>query len=168
LAPALFGGFTLVKGIAPMQILSIPSPDDLYATIIHPLIKIKTSESRAILPKNVPLTDAITQWANLGSLVHALHTSNYDLISDSLNDVIVEPHRSKLIPHFDDVKKAALKSGALGAGISGSGPSIFSLSKGKQTALNVRDAMRNIFEKTGIDFNIHVSKINTEGVKIIT
>ena len=168
LAPALFGGFTLVKGIAPMQILSIPSPDDLYATIIHPLIKIKTSESRAILPKNVPLTDAITQWANLGSLVHALHTSNYDLISDSLNDVIVEPHRSKLIPHFDDVKKAALKSGALGAGISGSGPSIFSLSKGKQTALNVRDAMLNIFEKTGIEFNIHVSKINTEGVKIIT
>ncbi|MEP1488401.1 MAG: homoserine kinase [Algibacter sp.] len=167
LAPALFGGFTLVKGISPMQILDIPSPDDLYATIIHPQIEIKTSESRAILPKEVPLSDAITQWANLGSLVHALHTSDYDLISDSLNDVIVEPYRSQLIPHFDDVKKAALKSGALGAGISGSGPSIFSLSKSTQTALNVKDAMHDIYSKTGIEFEIHVSKINTKGVKII-
>lgn len=167
LAPALFGGFTLVKGISPMQILSIPSPDDLFATIIHPQIEIKTSESRAVLPKNVPLVDAIAQWANLGSLVHALHTSDYNLISDSLNDVIVEPYRSKLIPHFDDVKKAALKSGALGAGISGSGPSIFSLSKSMQTALNVKDAMQNIYKKTGIEFDIHVSKINTKGVKII-
>ncbi|MCL4169553.1 UNVERIFIED_CONTAM: hypothetical protein GTU68_000350 [Idotea baltica] len=167
LAPALFGGFTLVKGIAPMQILNIPSPDDLYATIIHPQIEIKTSESRAVLPKEVPLSDAITQWANLGGLVHALHTSDYDLISDSLNDVIVEPYRSKLIPHFDDVKKAALKSGALGAGISGSGPSIFSLSKSMQTALNVKDAMNDVYSKTGIEFEIHVSKINTEGVKII-
>lgn len=167
LAPALFGGFTLVKGIAPMQILSMPSPDDLYATIIHPQIEIKTSESRAVLPKNVPLVDAIAQWANLGSLVHALHTSDYNLISNSLNDVIVEPYRSKLIPHFDDVKKAALKSGALGAGISGSGPSIFSLSKSMQTALNVKDAMHNVYKNTGIDFEIHVSKINTKGVKII-
>lgn len=167
LAPALFGGFTLVKGIAPMQILSIPSPDDLYATIIHPQIEIKTSESRAVLPKDVPLVDAIAQWANLGSLVHALHTSDYDLISDSLNDVIVEPYRSKLIPYFDNVKKAALKSGALGAGISGSGPSIFSLSKSKQTALSVKDAMHDVYKNTGIDFEIHVSKINTKGVKII-
>lgn len=167
LAPALFGGFTLVKGIAPMQILSIPSPDDLYATIIHPQIEIKTSESRAVLPKDVPLVDAIAQWANLGSLVHALHTSDYDLISDSLNDVIVEPYRSKLIPYFDNVKKAALKSGALGAGISGSGPSIFSLSKSKQTALRVKDAMHDVYKNTGIDFEIHVSKINTKGVKII-
>lgn len=166
LAPALFGGFTLVKGISPMQILSIPSPDDLYATIIHPQIEIKTSESRAVLPKNVPLVDAIAQWANLGSLIHALHTSDYDLISDSLNDVIVEPYRSKLIPHFDDVKKAALKSGALGAGISGSGPSIFSLSKSIQTALNVKVAMNDVYSKTGIEFEIHVSKINTEGIKI--
>lgn len=167
LAPALFGGFTLVKSIAPVQILEIPSPDDLYATIIHPQIEIKTSESRAVLPKGVPLSDAITQWANLGSLVHALHTSDYDLISDSLNDVIVEPYRCTLIPHFNEVKKAAIDSGALGAGISGSGPSIFSLSKSMQTALNVKDAMNDIYINTGIEFEIHVSKINTEGVKII-
>lgn len=167
LAPALFGGFTLVKGISPLQILEIPSPDELYATIIHPQIEIKTSESRAILPKEVPLADAIEQWANVGSLIHALHTNDYKLISNSLHDVIVEPHRSKLIPHFDDVKQAVLTAGALGAGISGSGPSIFSLSNGLEMAKKVKNAMESVYSKTGIAFELHVSKINTKGVKII-
>ena len=167
LAPALFGGFTLVKSISPVQILEIPSPDDLYATIIHPQIEIKTSESRALIPKEVPLNDAITQWANLGSLVHALHTSDYELIRDSLKDVIIEPYRSQLIPHFNEVKEAVLNAGALGSGISGSGPSIFSLSKGLETANKVKDAMHSVYSRTGIEFDIHVSKINTEGVKII-
>ena len=167
LAPALFGGFTLVKSISPLEILEIPSPKDLYATIIHPQIEIKTSEARAILPKEVALNDAITQWANFGSLIHALHTGNYDLIKNSLHDVIVEPHRSKLIPHYNEVKKGALKAGALGCGISGSGPSIFSLSKGIETANNVKDAIKKMYSKTGIEFDMHVSKINTDGVKII-
>jgi len=168
LAPALFGGFTLVKSISPLQILEIPSPDDLYATIIHPQIEIKTSESRAILPKKIALSDAITQWANFGSLIHALHTSDYDLIKESLHDVVVEPHRSKLIPHFNAVKKAAIAAGALGCGISGSGPSIFTLSNSLETSNNVKDAIKNVYSKTGIAFEIHVSKINTEGVKIIS
>ncbi|WP_298239417.1 homoserine kinase [uncultured Algibacter sp.] len=167
LAPALFGGFTLVKSVSPLQILEIPSPDDLYATIIHPQIEIKTSESRAVLPKEVALSDAIEQWANLGSLVHALHTSDYNLISNSLKDVIVEPHRSQLIPQFNEVKKAVIEAGALGAGISGSGPSIFSLSKGLETAKKVKDAMQSVYLKTVIEFDIHVSKINIDGVKII-
>lgn len=167
LAPALFGGFTLVKSVSPLQILEIPSPDDIYATIIHPQIEIKTSESRAVLPKDVALSDAIEQWANLGSLVHALHTKDYNLISNSLNDVIVEPYRSQLIPHFNDVKGAVLNAGALGAGISGSGPSIFSLSKGLETAKKVKEAMHDVYSKTDIAFDIHVSKINVNGVKII-
>ena len=168
LAPALFGGFTLVKSVNPLQILEIPSPNNLYATIIHPQIEIKTSEARAILPSQVQLNDAITQWANVGSLVHALHTSNYDLIKDSLQDVIVEPHRSKLIPHFDDVKKAALDVGALGVGISGSGPSIFSLNNGLEIACKVKEAMQKVYSKTEIKFDIHLCKINTDGVKVIS
>jgi len=167
LAPALFGGFTLVKSLKPMEILQIPSPEDLYATIIHPQIEIKTSESRAVLPKQVSLSDAITQWSNLGSLVHALHTSDYNLIKNSLHDVIIEPHRSKLIPYYNEVKKEVLNAGALGACISGSGPSIFSLSKGIETAKNVENAMRNVYAKSEIDFDIHVSKINIDGVKVI-
>ncbi|WP_205618127.1 homoserine kinase [Neotamlana sedimentorum] len=167
LAPAMFGGFTLVKGIKPLQILEIPSPDDLFATIIHPQIEIKTSESRAVLPKEVSLSDAIAQWSNVGSLIHALHTSDYNLIKDSLHDVIIEPHRSKLIPHYEEVKNSMLNAGALGACISGSGPSIFSLCKGEETAKKVAGAIKNVYNSTGIDFDIHVSKINTKGIKIL-
>lgn len=167
LAPALFGGFTLVKSLKPLEILQIPTPNNLYATIIHPQIEVKTSEARAILPKEVALNKAVAQWANFGSLIHALHTSDFGLMQRSLNDVIVEPYRSQLIPYYNEVKTEVLKSGALGAGISGSGPSIFSLSNGIETANNVADAMRNVYSKTGIYFDIHVSKINVEGVKIL-
>ncbi|GAA3572498.1 homoserine kinase [Snuella lapsa] len=167
LAPAIFGGFTLVKSLSPLEILSIPCPDNLYATIIHPQIEIKTAEARAILPKQVALQDAITQWANFGSLIHGLHTSDYGLISRSLNDVIIEPHRSKLIPYYNEVKTAALQSGALGAGISGSGPSIFTFSNGIETAKNVETAIKNVYSNTAIAFDTYVSKINTEGIKII-
>ena len=166
-APGIFGGFTLVKGTTPLKIVELPTPSELYATIIHPQIEVKTSESRAILPTEISLTNAVKQWANVGSLVSALHTSNYDLIADSLTDFIVEPHRSKLIPHFDEVKNAMLNSGALGAGISGSGPSIFALSKGKETANKVAKAIGKVYNKTGIEYEIYVSKINAEGIKVI-
>ncbi|TGV01103.1 homoserine kinase [Flavivirga rizhaonensis] len=166
LAPAIFGGFTLVKSISPLEILEIPSPEDLYATIIHPQIEVKTSEARAILPKEVPLQDAISQWANFGSLIHGLHTSDYNVIQKSLHDVIVEPYRSQLIPYYKEVKEASLDHGALGAGISGSGPSIFTLSKGLENAKSVKDAMNKVYSETGITFEIHVTKINTEGIKI--
>lgn len=166
-AAALFGGFTLVKSVSPLEVLQIPSPHNLYATIIHPQIEVKTSEARAILPKEVKLQDAVTQWANFGSLIHALHTSNYELIQRSLHDVIIEPHRSQLIPHYDKVKREALSAGALGAGISGSGPSIFSLCEGFEAANKVSDAIRNVYSKTGIEFDMYVSRINTEGVKVL-
>jgi len=167
-APGIFGGFTLVKSIQPLEILEIPTPSDLYATIIHPQIEIKTAEARAILPKEIPLENAITQWANVGSLIHGLHTSNYDLISKSLQDVVVEPYRSKLIPFFENVKSTAIHAGALGCGISGSGPSIFTLSKSIDTAKRVELAMREIYAETNIAFETYVSQINTEGIKVIS
>jgi homoserine kinase len=167
LAPGLFGGFTLVKSTLPLEVLQLPTPSELYATIIHPQIEVKTSEARAILPKEIPLKDAIAQWANVGSLVHALHTNDYDLIHRSLSDGIVEPYRKKLIPHFEDVKFATLTAGALGCGISGSGPSIFALSKGEKKAKEVEDAIKSIYSKTDIDFYTFTSPINTEGIKIL-
>ncbi len=167
LAPAIFGGFTLVKSACPLQILELPTPPDLYATLIHPQIEIKTSESRAILPKEIPLQNAITQWANVGSLVHGLHTSDYDLIKDALNDVVIEPYRKQLIPHFDAIKKAVIEAGALGCAISGSGPSIFTLSKGEATAKAVQKAMNDVYSKSDIQFETYVSKINTQGIKTI-
>ncbi|NRD20267.1 homoserine kinase [Winogradskyella eckloniae] len=167
LAPAIFGGFTLVKSACPLKVLELPTPSDLFATLIHPQIEIKTSESRAILPKDIPLANAITQWANVGSLVHGLHTSDYDLLKESLSDVIIEPYRKQLIPHFDDVKSAALEAGALGCAISGSGPSIFMLSKTEATAKTVEQAIRKVYSQTDIKFETYVSKINTQGIRIL-
>jgi len=168
LAPAIFGGFTLVKSISPLEILEIPSPKELYATIIHPQIEIKTSEARAILPKEIPLRDAITQWANFGSLIHGLHMNDYNLIKRSLHDVVVEPFRSQLIPEFKNIRSRSIDVGALGCGISGSGPSIFALSKGPDNAKKVEAEMKNIFSGTDIAFETYISKINTEGIKVLS
>lgn len=167
LAPGIFGGFTLVKSTVPLEVLQLPTPKDLYATIIHPQIEIKTADARAILPKAFPLKDAITQWANLGSFVHALHTNDYELLKRALQDVIVEPHRSQLIPYFKEVKSAALNNGALGAGISGAGPSIYALSKGIENAKKVEKAMQNVYSNTAIAFETYVSRINTDGIREI-
>lgn len=167
IAPGIFGGFTLVKSLEPLEILELPTPNNLYATIIHPQIEVKTSEARAILPNEIPLKSGITQWANVGSLVHALHTSNYELLGKSLTDVVIEPYRKQLIPYFDDVKKEAIANGALGCGISGSGPSIFILSNGSNTAQKIANAIDLVYSKTNINFNIHISKINTQGIKIL-
>lgn len=166
-APALCGGFTIVRSSNPLDIIRIESPSELYATVIHPQIELKTSEMRAVLQPMVSLKSAITQWGNVAGLVAGLYTSDYNLIGRSLHDAIVEPLRGKFIPHFNEVKQAALNHGALGSGISGSGPSIFALSKGIDNAQKVADAMRVIFDGTEIPYEIHVSKINSEGVKII-
>ncbi len=164
-APALFGGFTLVRSYSPLDVIPIPSPSELYATVIHPQIEVKTSDSRKILKTTISLADGIKQWGNLGGLIAGLFTSDYDLIGRSLEDHIVEPIRSILIPGFDAVKSAAISNGALGCGISGSGPSIFSFSKGEKTAKQVGDAMKEVYEKIGIDFDVHVSKINMDGIR---
>jgi len=166
-APALLGGFTLVRGYDPLDIIRIDSPSEMYATVVHPQIELKTSEMRAVLQPMVSLKSAITQWGNVGGLVAGLYTSDYDLIGRSLCDVIVEPLRGKFIPQFENTRKAALESGALGCGISGSGPSIFALSKGEDNAQKVAAAMQKVFASTEIPFEIHVSAINPEGVKII-
>ena len=166
-APALCGGFTLVRGYDPLDIVRIESPSELFATVIHPQIELKTSEMRAVLQPMVSLKSAITQWGNVGGLIAGLYTNDYDLIGRSLQDVIVEPLRGPFIPQFDLVKKSALENGALGAGISGSGPSIFAISRGNEIAEKVAKGMCEIFNATEIAYEIHVSAINSEGVKII-
>lgn len=164
-APALFGSFTLVRSYDPLDVIPIPSPGELFATVIHPQIEVRTSDSRKILKTNITLADGIKQWGNVGGLVAGLFKQDYDLIGRSLVDHIVEPIRSILIPGFDEVKIAAIEAGALGCGISGSGPSIFAFSKGEKTALKVGKAMKSIYQNIAIDFDVHISKINSEGIK---
>ena len=167
-SPVLLGGFTLVRSIAPMDVIKLRTPKELVAVIIHPKIELKTSHARAILKKTVPLKNAIQQWGNLGALVSALYSDDYDLISRSLVDKIIEPYRSMLIPEFTKLKEASLNSGALGCGISGSGPSVYALTKGFEIAKKVEQAMREVIQKLGVDFEVHVSKINEEGIKILS
>lgn len=166
-SPAILGGFTLVRSYQPLDVLKINSPDDLYATIIHPQIEVKTSDSRAVLKHQVALKKMVTQMGNFGGLISGLYTNDFDLIGRSLHDEVIEPNRLVLIPEFDKVKKGVIQAGALGAGISGSGPSIFALSKGEETAKLVGKTMAEIYNNTDIDYDIHVSKINQQGIKIL-
>ena len=166
LAPCIYGGFTLVRSTEPLDIVEINFPP-LFATVIHPQIEIKTSEARTMLPKEVPLKEAIRNWSNLGSLVAALSKGDYDLISRSLEDTIVEPVRKTLIPKFDKVKVASLAAGAVGGGISGSGPSMFMLSETQAIAEAVEVAMTQIYSETQIEFNTYVSEISPGGVQFV-
>lgn len=166
-AAAIYGGFVLVRSYEPLEIIKLPVPKKLRVVAIHPQIEVKTKDAREVLPTEIPLKDAVTQWANVGGLIAGLYTDNYNLIGNSLVDIIVEPHRKKLIPFFDDVKNAALNAGALGAGISGSGPTIFALCKGNKIAKKVHKAIEEAYKNTGIDFEIFISKVNADGMKII-
>lgn len=167
LAPVLLGGFTLVRSNQSLDIIKLPSPPDLVATVIHPKIELKTIHSRAILKNTVPLDKAIQQWGNLGAFVSALYTNDYDLLSRSMKDKVIEPYRAMLIPRFHEVKVAALHAGALGSGISGSGPSIYALSKGMDIAKQVGEAMKKQFDDLELEYEVHLSKINNEGIKIV-
>jgi len=164
-SPCIYGGVTLVRSIFPLDIIPLNSPD-LFVSIVHPQIEVRTSDSRQILRKEVLLKDAIKQWGNIGGLITGFMKNDCELIGRSLEDVIVEPVRSILIPGFDEVKSKCKNAGALGGGISGSGPSIFMLSKEEETADKVEAIMKEIYEKIGVDYKTYVTQINPHGVKI--
>ncbi len=166
-APALMGGFTLVRSYNPLDIIRIESPSEIFATVVHPQIELKTSDARSVLKQNVSLKSAIMQWGNVGGLIAGLYTQDYDLIGRSLHDEIIEPVRSMLIPGFDLIKQTALVNGALGSGISGSGPSIFALSRGEATAQKIAKAMCDVYDQMQLPYEIHVSKVNGDGVRVI-
>ena len=164
IAPCIYGGVTLIRSVFPLDIIPLSSPL-LFVTVVHPQIEVKTSDARQILRKEVLLKDAIKQWGNIAGLVTGFLKSDYDLIGRSLEDVIIEPVRSILIPGFDDVKKRSKEAGALGGGISGSGPSIFMLNKDEQTAQQIKAIMEEVYTKLGVDFKCYVTTVNNDGVK---
>lgn len=167
-SPALLGGFVLVRSYEPLDIIKIPTPESLHCTIIHPQIEVQTKDARSILKKQLFLKDAIKQWGNTAGLIAGLWQCDFDLIGRSMEDVIVEPVRSILIPGFHTVKSAALKAGALGCGISGSGPSLFALSKNREIAEEVGRQMETGFGKLNIDSEVYVSPINKSGPTILS
>ncbi len=166
IAPCIFGGITLVKSSNPVDIIPLNAPD-LYVTAVHPQVEVKTSDARQILKKNILLKDAIEQWGNIAGLVAGIQKNDFQLIGRSLNDVIVEPIRSILIPKFNEIKEKSLESGALGGGISGSGPSIFMLSEKEEISQKIAEMMKSVYDEIDIESFVYVSKINPSGIKII-
>ena len=162
-APCIFGGFVLVRSVDPLDVVPLDFPP-LFVTVIHPQIEIKTADARAILPKDVALGTAVRQWSNLGAFIAALAKGEYELLARSMRDLIVEPARKSLIPEFEAVKAASIKAGSLGGGISGSGPSMFMLSKDEKTAESVEAAMQQVYSRTGIEFKTYISEVNAEGI----
>ena len=165
ITPCILGGVTLIRSIFPLDIVQLSSPA-LHVTVVHPQIEVKTENARKILKHQVELKDAIKQWGNVAGLVAGLLKKDYDLLGRSLEDVIIEPIRSILIPGFDEVKARCKEAGALGGGISGSGPSIFMLSKDEATAHRVETVMAEVFTRLGIDYHTYVTAINNSGVKV--
>jgi len=165
-APCIYGGVTLIRSIFPLDIISIPAPR-LHVTVVHPQIEVKTADARQILRKEVLLKDAIKQWGNIAGLVAGFMQNDLDLIGRSLEDVIIEPVRSILIPAFDEVKNSSKAAGALGGGISGSGPSIFMLSRDEITAKKIELLMQKIYTKIELPFYTYVTTINQQGVQVI-
>ena len=163
ISPCLYGGITLIRSIHPLDIVSLNFPP-LFISVVHPQVEVKTSDARQILRKQVLLKDAIRQWGNIAGLVTGLNTPDIPLIGRSLEDVIIEPVRSILIPAFHEIKKASMEAGALGGGIAGSGPSIFMLSTSRQTAIDVEAGMNRIYDRIGLDCKTYVTTINPNGI----
>jgi homoserine kinase len=167
LAPCIYGGVTLIRAILPLDIIPLSAPP-LHVTVVHPQIEVKTSDARQILRKEVQLKNAIMQWGNIAGLVTGFLKNDYGLIGRSLEDVIIEPVRSILIPGFDEVKINSKEAGALGGGISGSGPSIFMLSQEEKTAREVEKIMKNVFQNIGVEYKTYVTTINYEGARVVS
>ena len=165
-APGIFGGITLIRCIFPLDIVCI-TPPPLFVTVVHPQIEVKTSDARQILRKEVQLKDAIKQWGNIAGLVAGLIQGDYDLIGRSLEDVIIEPVRSILIPGFDTIKTRCKEAGVLGGGISGSGPSLFMLSKDKSSAITAETIMKEAYDRLGLEYHTYVTTISKEGCVVL-
>lgn len=163
ITPCLLGGVTLIRSIHPLDIINLSAPE-LFITVVHPQIEVRTADARQILKKEVPLKQAIKQWGNIAGLVAGLMQGDHALIGRSLEDVIIEPVRSILIPGFEETKRRSLEAGALGGGISGSGPSIFMLSKDEKTAAAVEQEMKMVYSAIGIEYKTYLTKLNMKGI----
>jgi homoserine kinase len=166
-APALLGGFVLIRSYRPLDIVRLPVPAGLSCAVAHPHTELRTEDARRVLKKEISLSNATRQWGNLAALVAALYTGDLALLGRSLQDVVAEPARSFLIPGFDAVKEAALAAGALGCSISGSGPSVFALCASPEDARRAGTAMQAAFQGAGLGSDLFLSAVNTRGPVIV-
>jgi homoserine kinase len=166
-APALLGGFILIRNYDPIDIIRIDAPQELICTVAHPDIEIKTSESRKLIPKEFNINQVLEQCGNIAGLIAGLTTSDYSLIGRTLHDVIAEPVRAAMIPGYPEIKMRLQETGALGGNISGSGPSIFALSDNPESARKAGALMHEIFTRAGLASKVYISKISRNGTRLI-
>ena len=166
-APAVMGGITLIRGYDPLDIIKLPVPGNLYCPVIHPHLMVSTKEARSILPKEIPMHTAITQWGNVGGLVAGLCTGNIELVGRAMRDAVAEPYRKGFIPGFDELRAKLLGAGALAMNISGSGPSVFALANRGDIAQRVGAIMERHFAQQGILSETYVVKVSNKGARLI-
>jgi homoserine kinase len=166
-APSLLGGFVLIRDYHPLDVIKLPVPQGLHCALLHPHFELKTSDSRSVLRDQISLKLSTIQSGNVAGLVAGLYEQDFDLISRSMRDVIAEPYRAVLIPGFYEMREALTEIGALGMGISGSGPTLFALSKGAEKAAEIQAAAQEIYQKIGLGVDVYFSEINTRGAYLI-
>lgn len=166
-APSLLGGFVLIRDYHPLDVIKLHVPDQLYCTLLHPHFELNTADSRSVLRNQIPMKVSTTQSGNVAGLIAGLYQEDYELIARSLKDVIAEPYRAVLIPGFYEIRESLRGAGALGMGISGSGPTLFALSKGAENSLKIATAAQEVYQKIGLEVDTYFSKINTQGAYLI-
>jgi len=166
-APALLGGFVLIRSYDPLDVVRLPHPAGLYCAIVFPDVDVPTREARQIIRKNIQMKDAVTQWGNIAGLVSGLFMQDIDLIGRSMKDVLVEPVRSMLIPDFYKMREMAMELGAVSFGISGSGPSVFAFTRDEETAKRITQKLQQHLNGIDIGCNTYVSTINDKGPRVI-
>jgi len=167
-AACLYGGFVLVRSTDPLDVISLPVPSGLSVAVLRPHLEMSTRESRVLLGDEVRLKDAVRQWANVGGLVSGLYSGDLGLVSRSLVDSVAEPIRSRFVPGFSEVKRAAIEAGALGSSLSGSGPSIFALCRDLESAHSVSRKMAEAFaDAARLEWDLHVSRVSPRGARVI-
>ena len=163
-ASALYGGTVLVNNRENYKVIKLPVPKNLYAIIHHPLIEIKTSDSRGILPKSIDLKIASDQLSAVGGFIHSLHTEDFELMKISLKDYLVEQFRSDFVPAFNKIKSVADLNNTICCSISGSGPSIFTLVNSLNEAKRLKLLFDEIYMGKKIEFNSYITSLNSKGV----
>jgi homoserine kinase len=166
-APALLGGFVLVRSYEPLDIIQLPYPEELFCSIVFPQIDVPTRDARQIIRSKILLKDAVVQWGNVAGLVAGLYTKDIDLIARSMKDVIVEPVRSILIPDFYKLREIAMENGALSFGISGSGPSVFTFTRNEDDARIINEKLQKHFLWLDTESIAYRSPINAQGPIIL-
>ncbi|HEX6069576.1 MAG TPA: homoserine kinase [Longimicrobiaceae bacterium] len=167
LAPCLFGGLTLVRGLEFPDVLQIPVPEEIRCVLVRPHLRLDTKDARAVLPRSISLGLHVEQAGNLAGFIHGCFTNDLELIRRSFHDVIVEPHREPLIPGFGAARDAAIAAGALGCSISGAGPSVFAWCAGEPGAAEVRAALTGAFAAAGVGTDAWVSPVNAPGAYVV-